>query len=57
MVDTSDYTHKSRTVWSLGSYGDLALSILPVSARLARLCNVSSDDRVLDVACGTGNTQ
>lgn len=43
-------------MWSLGSYGDFALFILPVSAHLVRLCNVSSNDKVLDVACGTGNT-
>lgn len=49
-------TPKSKTVWSLGSYSDLALFILPVSAHLVRLCNVSPNDKVLDVACGTGNT-
>ena len=43
-------------MWSLGSYSDLALFILPVSAHLVRLCNVSPNDSVLDVACGTGNT-
>jgi SAM-dependent methyltransferase len=49
-------TPKPKTVWSLGSYSDLALFILPVSAHLVRLCNVSPSDKVLDVACGTGNT-
>jgi SAM-dependent methyltransferase len=34
----------------------LLFFFLPVSAHLVKLCNVSSDDRVLDVACGTGNT-
>jgi SAM-dependent methyltransferase len=49
-------TPKSKTAWSLGSYSDLAIFILPVSAHLVRLCNVSPNDKVLDVACGTGNT-
>ena len=47
---------KSKTVWSLGSYNEIALSLLPVSAHLVKLCNISSDNCVLDVACGTGNT-
>ena len=47
---------KSNNAWSLGSYSDLAMFILPVSAHLVRLCNISPNDKVLDVACGTGNT-
>ncbi len=54
MSDSS--TNKSKNLWSLGSYSEIAVFILPVSAHLVRLCNISSDDRVLDVACGTGNT-
>jgi ubiquinone/menaquinone biosynthesis C-methylase UbiE len=48
--------HKSNNVWALGSYIEFAIFILPVSAHLVRLCNISSNDNVLDVACGTGNT-
>ena len=48
--------NKSNNVWSLGSYNEFAIFILPVSAHLVRLSNISSGDRVLDVACGTGNT-
>ena len=40
----------------MGSYNEFAIFILPVSAHLVRLCNLSSNDNVLDVACGTGNT-
>ena len=49
-------TNSSINVWSLGSYNEFAIFILPVSAHLVRLSNISSGDRVLDVACGTGNT-
>ena len=49
-------TNSSNNVWSLGSYNEFAIFILPVSAHLVRLSNISSGDRVLDVACGTGNT-
>ncbi len=37
-------------------YNEFAIFILPVSAHLVRLCNISSSDNILDVACGTGNT-
>jgi ubiquinone/menaquinone biosynthesis C-methylase UbiE len=47
---------KYITPWSLGSYNEIAVHLLPVSAHLVRLCNISSADHVLDVACGTGNT-
>lgn len=49
-------TNKSNNVWSLGSYNEIALFLLPVSAHLVRLCDISPADNVLDVACGTGNT-
>ncbi|MGN6623080.1 MAG: class I SAM-dependent methyltransferase [Candidatus Nitrosocosmicus sp.] len=49
-------SNSSNTVWSLGSYNEFAIFILPVSAHLVKLCNISSGDCVLDVACGTGNT-
>jgi ubiquinone/menaquinone biosynthesis C-methylase UbiE len=48
--------HKSNNVWALGSYNEFAIFILPVSAHLVRVCNISSNDNILDVACGTGNT-
>ena len=54
MSDTN--TNKSRNVWGLGAYNEIALFLLPVSAHLVRLCNISYTDNVLDVACGTGNT-
>jgi ubiquinone/menaquinone biosynthesis C-methylase UbiE len=48
--------NKSNNVWSLGSYSEFAIFILPVSAHLVKISNISSDDHVLDIACGTGNT-
>jgi SAM-dependent methyltransferase len=49
-------TLKSNSPWALGSYNEISIFALPVSAHLVRLCNISSTDQVLDVACGTGNT-
>ena len=48
--------NKSTNRWALGSYNEIALFLLSVSAHLVRLCNISSTDNVLDVACGIGNT-
>jgi ubiquinone/menaquinone biosynthesis C-methylase UbiE len=54
---TDDPTiNKAINTWALGSYNEIALFTLPVSSHLVRLCNISSTDNVLDVACGTGNT-
>ena len=49
-------TSKPKSVWSLGSYSEIALFLVPVSAHLVKLCNISSDDSVLDVACRTGDS-
>jgi ubiquinone/menaquinone biosynthesis C-methylase UbiE len=54
--NNSSSVNKSNNVWALGSYNDFAIFILPVSAHLVRLVNISSGYNVLDVACGTGNT-
>jgi ubiquinone/menaquinone biosynthesis C-methylase UbiE len=55
-ADSTTTATKYSTPWSLGSYNEIAVHLLPVSAHLVRLCNISSADHVLDVACGTGNT-
>ncbi len=48
---------RSKTIWALGSYGDIATSELPpLSAHLIRAANIQRYYTVLDVACGTGVT-
>lgn len=43
-------------VWSSGNYGDVAERMIPrLGARLVELAGVRADERVLDVAAGTGN--
>jgi SAM-dependent methyltransferase len=54
--DSLSATSKSNNLWSLGSYNEIAVHLLPVSAHLVKICNISAADHVLDVACGTGNT-
>lgn len=47
--------HRVKEVWSTGSYADHARNYLSMTARLVETAGVGPDDRVLDVACGTGN--
>lgn len=45
-----------QRVWTVGSYSDnIGPSFLPMAAHLVEAATVGADDRVLDVACGTGN--
>ncbi|WP_227374428.1 class I SAM-dependent methyltransferase [Haladaptatus halobius] len=44
-----------RKEWSVGSYPSLATAFLPMAAELVDAASVESRDRILDVACGTGN--
>ena len=41
--------------WSSGSYPDIAKNYLPIAGSLVERTNVTDDDTVLDVGCGTGN--
>lgn len=44
-----------KRVWTIGSYPDIGPNFLPMAAHLVDAGGVETDDRVLDVACGTGN--
>lgn len=41
--------------WSRGSYDAVSRHLVPMAARLVAAAGVEAGDRVLDVACGTGN--
>ncbi|MFS0853669.1 class I SAM-dependent methyltransferase [Microbacterium sp. 179-I 3D4 NHS] len=47
---------KHRAVWALGDYSAIAREVIPALGReLVAAAEVGPDDRVLDVAAGTGN--
>ena len=47
---------QSRATWALGSFGDIASFFPPMSYNLTRAAQVSPDETLLDVACGSGIT-
>ncbi|ULN49794.1 class I SAM-dependent methyltransferase [Mycolicibacterium goodii] len=47
---------KHRALWALGDYGAIATHIVaPLGPVLVEACGIGPDDRVLDIAAGTGN--
>lgn len=52
---TPDADERIRKEWTLGSYPTLAQAFLGLAAELVDAADVGPGDRVLDVACGTGN--
>lgn len=43
------------TTWALGDYPLMAERLMPIAREAVELAEVAAGDRVLDVACGTGN--
>ncbi|MET0411582.1 MAG: class I SAM-dependent methyltransferase [Polyangiaceae bacterium] len=59
MTQTPDYTaitSKQRDTWAMGDFNVIALSIMAVSEGLVASVDPHAGQRVLDVACGSGNT-
>src|SRR4051794_26377607 len=43
------------TTWGLGDYPAMAAGLMPAAKAAVELARVAGGDRMLDVACGTGN--
>jgi SAM-dependent methyltransferase len=59
MATTIDYgtiTQRQQATWSAGDFNVLALGIMPVSDALVLAADPHAGQRVLDIACGSGNT-
>jgi SAM-dependent methyltransferase len=48
-------TAEAATTWGVGEYALIAERLEPAARTVVDLAGVSNSDRVLDVACGTGN--
>jgi ubiquinone/menaquinone biosynthesis C-methylase UbiE len=58
MNDKPDFqaaTQAQQAMWAKGDFSEVAPLVVPVSERLAEALDLVPDERVLDVACGSGN--
>lgn len=56
LPDYSAITSKQRDTWAMGDFNVIALSIMAASEGLVAATDPHAGQRVLDVACGSGNT-
>lgn len=56
MADLVDLKEKHRAMWAAGDYDRIAEGILAVADHVVRSARIRAGERVLDIACGTGNT-
>lgn len=57
MTELADHKQTERTTWATGDYDAMMRreGLYGVGERLTRTIGIAPDERVLDVACGTGN--
>jgi ubiquinone/menaquinone biosynthesis C-methylase UbiE len=56
MPDLTELKQKHRAIWASGDYDRVARGILAVADHVVRSGRIRAGERVLDIACGTGNT-
>jgi ubiquinone/menaquinone biosynthesis C-methylase UbiE len=54
-IDYRAITARQQATWATGDFNEIARQIIPVSEALVRACDPRAGQRVLDVACGSGN--
>src|SRR4051794_23699721 len=54
-IEADVLTARTKATWMAGDFGKIAKSYAPGAVEFINRLNSRSGDRVLDVACGTGN--
>jgi len=54
-LEASEQQQRTKTFWSAGDYEKVGALFGPAAAKALEAAEIGSGDRVLDVACGTGN--
>jgi ubiquinone/menaquinone biosynthesis C-methylase UbiE len=54
-IDYTAITERQQATWSEGDFNVLALGVMPASEGIVAAVDVHAGERVLDVACGSGN--
>jgi ubiquinone/menaquinone biosynthesis C-methylase UbiE len=56
LQDFAELKQKHRAVWASGDYDQIARGIQAVADHVVRIECIRTGERLLDIACGTGNT-
>jgi SAM-dependent methyltransferase len=54
-IDYTAITERQQATWSEGDFNVVALGVMPASEAIVAAVDVHAGERVLDVACGSGN--
>lgn len=54
-IDYDTITERQRATWAEGDFNAIARKMMPMSETLCEAAELHGGERVLDVACGTGN--
>src|SRR5688500_3695987 len=54
-IDYAAITERQKATWSEGDFNVLALGVIAASEAIVSAVDVHAGERVLDIACGSGN--